>query len=407
MAIYKLFPEKDSTLYSQFPAQNTGLDSILEASTYFIPTNTEVSRFLVKFSQSEIEDVINNKISGSVTDATGSLLTESRAFESNLRCFIADVNGLSSDTTLEVYPVYSSWNMGTGKKSDIPKTENGCSWQFRLSSGSGDWITSGFPSNVTGSAPDNKPGGGNWYFGAGLGLDVEATQSLNYSSDKDINVNVTNAVRLFNSGTIANEGFIVKQSDNTEFDAVTSDVATIQYFSIDTNTIYPPQLEFKWRDWIYANTSSFFTPSGSAEEIASGSGSYSTIDTSSIINTSKLVATLANNGRDFRRDSIQKFYINCRPQFPTRTFETGSTYNNNFFLPTASYYAIKDLHTNEFIIDFDTNYTQISADLDGSYFKLYMNGLEPERYYQVLIKTEVEGSTLILDDNYYFKVING
>ena len=407
MAIYKLFPEKDATLYSQFPVQNTGLDSIIEASTYYIPTETEVSRFLIKFAQSEIEDVINNKISGSVTDATGSLLTSSRAFESNLRCFIAHVDGLSLDTTLEVYPVVGEWNMGTGKKSDIPKTENGCSWKFRLSSGSGAWFTDTLPGNVTASFLSDNPGGGNWYYGSGLGLDVESTQSLSYSSDKDINVNVTNAVRLFNSGTISNEGFIVKQSDATEFTSQKSAVANIQYFSIDTNTIYPPQLEFKWRDWVYANTSSFFVPSGSAEEIAAGSGSFSTINTSSIIDTPKLVATLANNGRDFRRDSIQKFYINCRPQFPARTFETGSTYNNNFFLPTASYYAIKDLHTNEFVIDFDTNYTQISADLDGSYFKLYMNGLEPERYYQVLIKTEIKGSTLILDDDFYFKVING
>jgi hypothetical protein len=386
MAIYKLFPEKDSTLYSQFPSQNTGLDSIIEASTYYIPTETEASRFLIKFAQSEIEDVINNKISGSVTDATGSLLTESRAFESNLRCFIAHVDGLNLDTTLEVYPVAGEWNMGTGHKSDIPRTENGCSWRFRLSSGSGAWPTSGFGSNITGSSPDDKPGGGNWYYGTIGGLDVESEQVLSYSSDKDINVNVTNAVRLFNSGTLDNEGFIVKQSDATEFTAEKSSAANIQYFSIDTNTIYPPQLEFKWRDFTTTLT-------GSA--------------TSSIINTPQLVATLANNGRDFRRDSIQKFYINCRPQFPTRTFETGSTYNNNFFLPTSSYYAIKDLHTNEFIIDFDTNYTQISADEDGSYFKLYMNGLEPERYYQVLIKTEIEGSTLVLDDNYYFKVING
>ena len=407
MAIYKLFPEKDATLYSEFPAQNTGLDPILEASTFYIPSTVEASRFLIKFAQSEIEDIINNKISGSVTDADGVLLTSSREFESNLRCFIADVNGLNLDTTLEIFPVSGSWNMGTGKFSDVPKSENGCSWRFRLSSGSGRWATTGLPANVDAEYPEDKPGGGTWWTGTVGGLNVDAEQVLSYSSDKDINVNVTNAVRLFNSGTIDNEGFIVKQSANTEFDAVKSDVSTIQYFSIDTHTIYPPQLEFKWRDWVYANTSSFFVPSGSEEEIAAGSGSYSTIDTSSIIDTPKLVATLANNGRDFRRDSIQKFYINCRPQFPTRTFKTSSEYNNNHYLPTASYYAIKDLSTNEFVIDFDTNYTQISADLEGSYFKLYMNGLEPERYYQVLIKTEVKGTTLILDDNYYFKVING
>jgi len=39
------------------------------------------------------------------------------------------------------------------------------------------------------------------------------------------------------------------------------------------------------------------------------------------------------------------------------------------------------------------------------YFDVYMNGLEPERYYQILIKTTISGTTLILDDNYYFKVI--
>jgi hypothetical protein len=36
-----------------------------------------------------------------------------------------------------------------------------------------------------------------------------------------------------------------------------------------------------------------------------------------------------------------------------------------------------------------------------------MSGLEPERYYQILIKTNIKGSTIIFDDNYYFKVING
>ena len=385
MAIYKLFPEKDATLYSQFPAQNTGLDSIIEASTYFIPTDTEVSRFLIKFAESEITDVIDNKISGSVTDSTGSLLPNSKAFQANLRCFIANVNGLNLDTTLEVYPIYGAWNMGIGKKSDIPKTETGCSWRFRLSSGSGAWLTEAFPQNVTGSSPSNKPGGGTWYTGSVGDLDVEAEQILSYNSDKDINVNVTNAVRLFNSGTIDNEGFIVKQSDNTEFDSNKVDVSTIEYFSIDTNTIYPPQLEFKWRDYTFNTGSSGLK----------------------IISTPSLVATLANNGKDFRRDSIHKFYINCRPQFPTRTFQTGSVYNTNHYLPTASYYAVKDLDTNEFVIDFDTNYTQISADSKGSYFKLYMNGLEPERYYQILIKTEIDGSTLVLDDNYYFKVING
>ena len=65
------------------------------------------------------------------------------------------------------------------------------------------------------------------------------------------------------------------------------------------------------------------------------------------------------------------------------------------------------MHTNESIIDFDNNYTQISADSNGSYFKLYMNGLEPERYYKIIIKTTIDDQVLVLDDDYYFKIING
>jgi hypothetical protein len=35
-----------------------------------------------------------------------------------------------------------------------------------------------------------------------------------------------------------------------------------------------------------------------------------------------------------------------------------------------------------------------------------MNGLEPERYYKVLIKTILDnGETVVFDENYYFKVV--
>ena len=36
-----------------------------------------------------------------------------------------------------------------------------------------------------------------------------------------------------------------------------------------------------------------------------------------------------------------------------------------------------------------------------------MNGLEPERYYSILIKSEYDNIVNIIDDKLYFKVING
>lgn len=390
MSVYKLFPEKDATIYSAYPAQNTGMDEILEVSTTYTPNSPQVSRFLIQFSTTEFTNFINNTISGSVTDATGSLLTSSKAFEADLRCFIADVSGLNTDTTLEVFPLFESWNMGTGKAHDTPTTGNGCSWKYRLFSGSGEWTSpDALPDNVSSNYSSSNPGGGTWYSSTinidGQNINVTGSQVLSYANDKDIKIDVTNPIKIWYSGSYTNHGFIVKQSNEDEFKSDLSKVATIKYFSIDTHTIYPPCLDIKWRDWVFDTGSS----------------------TNTIIDTPNIVASLAENKGQYRRDSIQKFYINCRPQYPERAFKTTSLYTTNYYLPTSSYYAVKDLDTNEFIIDFDNDYTQISADENGSYFKLYMNGLEPERYYQILVKTEIGGNTLVLDDNYYFKVING
>ena len=376
MAVYKLFPEKDSTIYSEFPALNTGLDEIIEASTFYNNIYPEVSRYVIKFSQTEIEDIVDNKIG-------------TKDFQVNLRNYIATVSGINAETTLEVYPVSGSWNMGTGRYSNEPNTENGVSWKFRLSSGSGAWPTS-FEQYATASYSGSNSGGGTWYTGSALGLNVTHSQILDYASEKDLNVDVTNTILTWHSssnslGGFPNDGFLVKQSDEDEFVADRNYVTTVKYFSIDTHTIYPPQLEFKWNDFVYDTGSSSNTE----------------------INTSRMVASLDNNAGFYRRDSIEKIRINSRPQFPQRNYLTGSEYTKNHYLPTASYYAVKDLDTNEFVIDFDTTYTKISADSESSYFTLYMNGLEPERYYQILLKVNIDGETLILDDNYYFKVING
>ena len=376
MAVYKLFPEKDASIYSQFPLLNTGIDEILDVSTFFSSADPQVSRFLVKFSQSEIEDVLTNKIG-------------TASFQSNLKTYIADITGLNSTTTLEVYPVSGSWNMGTGRYSSIPQTQNGVCWTSKLSANDGDWPIT-FSPYVTASYQIATPGGGTWYTGSSLGLNVTQSQELSYSSNKDLNVDVTNTVLTWYSGSNAlggflNDGFLVKQSNNDEFVANRNYVTTVKYFSIDTHTIYPPELEMQWRDFDFNTGSS----------------------TNTIINTTQMVASLGNNPGTFNRGSIEKFRINCRPQFPQRVFQTASLYSINHYLPTSSFYAIKDLDTNEFVIDFNTDYTQISADSESSYFTLYMNGLEPERYYQILIKTILGGETLILNDNYYFKVING
>ena len=100
--------------------------------------------------------------------------------------------------------------------------------------------------------------------------------------------------------------------------------------------------------------------------------------------------------------------IVCSGSFVVLKSFSNTFVNNTInYLPTSSYYAIKDLDTNEFVIDFDKQFTKISCDNNSNYFDVYMNGLEPERYYKILIKTVINGSVIVKDEDYYFKIING
>jgi len=374
MAVYKIFPVQDTTLYSSFPTMNTGLNAICEASNIISADGFPgVSRYLTQFDLSEIRDIIDNKISGST-------------YGVYLKNFISEAQGITGDVSLEILPLAQSWNNGTGYYLDIPQTANGASWEFSTSSGSGNWSMNGTIGGFSYTGSFNSTysiqGGGNWFITSSF----LTTQSFGLRTIKDINVNVTPTVNAWYSSSIPNNGFIIKLSDPSEFSPNESIQPILKYYSVDTNTIYPPTLEFKWRDYTTVLTGS---------------------STGSIIDTVNLKISLSENPEEFFPESINRFYLNISPLYPTRIYQTSSLYTNLNYLPTSSYYAVKDLATNEFVINFDDQYTQISSDINGNYFDIYMSGLEPERYYKILIKTLINGSTLIFDDNYYFKVVNG
>jgi len=392
MAVYKLFPTKDATLYSLFPNMNTGLDEIVEAtetSFAYSDPNPQTSRFVINFSETEIDDVLENKIGIS----SSAQLLNNNLWKANLQCFIATSTGLQANTTVQCFPVYGDWDMGTGRYLDDPISTNGTSWIWRTFSGSGgaQWLTSSYPSNVTASYNTTYAvaGGGNWFTGSTVAwfnsdtYPISASVTFGFFDSKDLNLNVTNIIRARYTGSVTADGFILKQA--VEFIDNKDVQPELKWFSRDTHTIYPPALQFSWRDYIFDTGSS----------------------TQTIQNTLPATVTLAQNPGTFYPQSFNRFRINIRPEYPVQLWTTSSVYTNNYYLPTSSYWAIKDLDTNEMVVDFDTQFTQISADATSSYFDVWMNGLEPERYYAILIKSEIAGTTQVFDDQYYFKVING
>ena len=395
MAVYKIFPEQDATIYSAYPILNSGLDAILQISNQNPATSAsaEVARSLVQFDQDGIENIIDNFV-GNMN------------FSSSLKLFIANANGITMNSNIECYAISGSWNNGTGQFLNSPQTTNGCSWDFRFSTGSERWAdnegSSTLNAYVTCSySGSTTAGGGTWYTGSQDDtLIISSSQNFNTRTTKDIDLNVTDIVKIWYSNSnavggtytsIENNGFILKWTDasnpvsnsDIEFNQNLAVTPLFKNFSVDTNTIYPPCLEMKWDD------QSFIT------------GSLPPIQ------TTDLFVALDSNQGVFYSESINRFRLNVRPEFPDRIYSTQSVNTVNHYLNENSLYAIKDLDTNEFVVDFDPQFTKISCDSTSNYFDVYMNGLEPERYYQILIQTTISGSTIVKDEKYYFKVVNG
>ena len=62
MAVYKIFPEKTATLYSEYADMNTGKDEILEISSYYKGDISYVNRPLIAFDSTEVNNVLDNYV---------------------------------------------------------------------------------------------------------------------------------------------------------------------------------------------------------------------------------------------------------------------------------------------------------------------------------------------------------
>jgi hypothetical protein len=366
MAVYKIFPTADATIYSRFPVKNTGLDEVLEVSAknnstlvdYSVDidpagpiSNDDLRRALVLFSDEDINTIKSY--------STGS-------WKAGLKLYLANAENLSTTYSLEIRQVSSSWQMGTGKYNDFPDTVNGVSWFSPTAyvTASNTWVNASY---------FLTPGGGNW-------TGSFATQSYTYKDAKDINVDVTPIVNSWFNGS-QNSGFIVKHP--TAVENYSASFVALSFFSVDTHTIYPPTLEMKWDDSTY------------------------TTGSLSVLNNNNFILSLDNNVGTYKSDTTKyRFRVNARDKYPVRTFTTSSIYNVNKALPIASYWSLYDLKAEETIVEFDTTFTKISCDATSSYFDLYMMGLEPERYYKILIKTVLPtGESIDVDNDYIFKII--
>jgi len=345
MAVYRIFPEKDTTIWSEPNISgiygNAGLDEILELGVYKdINLDSRKQRALIQFRSNEINSALTNKVTG--------------LWSGSLHLYLPTASELPQDYVIHGYAISSSWTNGTGKRDDLPLNTTGATWLNRKAQ----------------STPWNSLGGD--YISGSFTF---VSKSLN--SNHDLDLDVTSIVHQHYSESIDNNGILLKLAPEFENDTTSS--VNLKYFGANTNSIFPPYLEFKWDDSSYNSTLTE-------------------------LSTDIATVSIKNHKEKYADSDSLRFRLSARPKYPTRSFTTSSIYLTEYKLPASSYWGIKDENSGEMIIDFDTTYTKISADNTSSYFNVYMDSLQPERFYRLLVKTTLNNSTIVIDNKNIFKV---
>jgi len=335
---YFVTSSKDTTIYLQQPTQNTGFDEILEVSKTYYGNLKDNARTLIKFDTNAISESI---ASGEITMSSAELILKE-----------CESSEIPTDYTIYAYPVSQSWDMGIGTRFDNISTD-GCSWEKRTTSLT--WLGTDFASGTTGSFNGK---GGTWYTGSA------ASQSFSYEST-DIEMDVLTPLNSWISSSIPNEGWIIKHDSSLEND--TEDYGQLKFFSKETNTIYQPKLRIGWDD------SSFST------------GSLSALTADDIHITFKRLKVR------YKRGSKPTIRVFGREKYPLKNYTNQYAYTDVYYLPSTTYYQIKDIVTDEVVVPFSDDYTKVSCDSNGNYFKLNLSNFEYNRDYYIEIKENRNG----------------
>jgi len=394
------YADSDATMYeaNSLQSYNTGLDEILEVGKQ-LDTDGETlvkSRFVVKFDMSEIQDTLT-KYSADLNSC-----------KFVLQLFTTNATNLPADYTLDAKLMGQPWTNGTGYSTSTVATTDGISWATPHASWSyspsgsqtlsgSSWISSsqvintGAPSlYVSGSGL-----GGSWLWQSGSGVfntssfdssyfyqpGLTENESFSYRPT-DINMDVTGAIKTWISGSgnvsVDNNGFLIKFSEADEADGTKTGI--IKFFSRETHTIYVPRLTMYW------DNSSFTT------------GSLSSVNLESYLTYSKTKPA-------YKDTEITKIRIYARDKFPQKSPSNLFPLKTVKYLPTTTYYAIRDAATDEYIIPFDNIYNKVSCDSTSNFIHVDMNSFMPERYYRIELKIEDGFMEEYIDDEIYFKVV--
>ena len=113
---------------------------------------------------------------------------------------------------------------------------------------------------------------------------------------------------------------------------------------------------------------------------------------------------VTNLKKEYKVGTIAKIQIFGRELYPVKTFSDTFGYSTSKYLPTTTYYQIKDFASNDIIIPF-SNYSKVSCDSNGNYIKVNFSNWEANRVYKIEFKIDNNGIVEYFDNDTTFSLV--
>jgi hypothetical protein len=246
MSIKRYNAEADTTITNAYKenlvyratGSNMGASDSMEVFSLYAQVTTsslELSRALVRFP---VSDIISDRASGKIP-ASGSVSFFFKLYNAQ------HPFSLPKDYYLSVYPLSQSWDEGYGLD-----MENYSDPGFGVYNGYGtNWIYA-----KSGSA----------WEGTGSSFITQSYDIKQHflKGNEDLEVDVTNLVENWISGTLNNNGFLVKLSGSYEDGSKRNSYYTKKFFSRGTQYFFKkPIIECRWEDVVKDDRGSFYSTS--------------------------------------------------------------------------------------------------------------------------------------------------
>jgi len=328
---YFITASDDASIYQSYPDFNTGFDEILEIGKVQNFDTYGVASAGTFYNSSSVRALVNFDLSG-ITYTTGS------KYYLNLK--LASAKEVNKGQQLIIGLMNEPWVEGSGFFYQEPANRSdGATWES--ASLTSAWTTASLVPSPTAS-----------YVASSFPLG-------------DLRVDVTNLIDPMVSSSASMYGLYIRFPAADENSSLNS--GRLAYFSTQTHTIYQPTLEVCYLSQQFVTGT--LVPVVDIADIHIGS---------------------SNIKAEYERGTLSKIRLSARDKFPTRRFDSLLRYGNKYYLPSESYFRVKDVQADVAIGAFD-QYSAIQCDGTSSYFVLDTARLYVNREYQIETKIVLSG----------------